>query len=90
MDEDRPPRCWPAAADRRPARARAWKPTERVNYIIGVAPGGRVDLYARGIRDALEIAKLVNSQTVLVENRSAPGAAGDAAAQEPMPATRTT
>jgi putative tricarboxylic transport membrane protein len=41
----------------------AWKPTERINYIVGVAPGGTVDLYARGIRDALDRLKLANGQT---------------------------
>ncbi|MBE0550303.1 MAG: tripartite tricarboxylate transporter substrate binding protein [Rubrivivax sp.] len=53
----------------------AWKPTERVNYIIGVAPGGTVDLYARGIKDSLEALKLVNGQTILVENKVGAGGA---------------
>ena len=26
-----------------------WKPSEMIRYVIGVAPGGSVDLYARGI-----------------------------------------
>jgi putative tricarboxylic transport membrane protein len=53
----------------------AWKPTERINYIIGVAPGGTVDLYARGIKDTLDTLKLVNGQTVLVENKVGAGGA---------------
>ena len=53
----------------------AWKPTERVNYVIGVAPGGTVDLYARGIKDALDALKLVNGQTILAENKVGAGGA---------------
>lgn len=53
----------------------AWQPTERVTYLIGVAPGGTVDLYARGIRDQLETLKLVNGQTVLPENKVGAGGA---------------
>ena len=52
-----------------------WKPIERVNYIIGVAPGGTVDLYARGIKDTLDTLKLVNGQTILVENKVGAGGA---------------
>ena len=52
-----------------------WKPTERINYVIGVAPGGTVDLYARGIRDALERLNLVNGQSVLAENKVGAGGA---------------
>lgn len=52
-----------------------WQPTERVTYLIGVAPGGTVDLYARGVRDQLEALKLVNGQTVLPENRVGAGGA---------------
>ena len=52
-----------------------WKPTERVTYLIGVAPGGTVDLYARGVRDSLESLKLVNGQTVLAENKVGAGGA---------------
>jgi tripartite-type tricarboxylate transporter receptor subunit TctC len=40
-----------------PARA-DWKPTERISYVIGVAPGGSVDLYARGIKDSLALQQL--------------------------------
>jgi len=59
-----------------PAQAQtAWKPTERINYIVGVAPGGTVDLYARGIKDTLDTLKLVNGQTVLVENKVGAGGA---------------
>ena len=53
----------------------AWKPTERINYIVGVAPGGTVDLYARAIKDGLERLKLVNGQTILVENKVGAGGA---------------
>jgi putative tricarboxylic transport membrane protein len=66
-----------AAAALAPAQAQtgAWQPTERVTYLIGVAPGGTVDLYARGIRDQLEALKLVNGQTVLPENKVGAGGA---------------
>ena len=37
-----------------------WKPTQNINYVIGVAAGGSVDLYARGIKSGLENLKLVN------------------------------
>lgn len=53
----------------------AWQPTERVTYLIGVAPGGTVDLYARSIKDQLEALKLVNGQTVLPENKVGAGGA---------------
>ncbi|MCU0929074.1 MAG: tripartite tricarboxylate transporter substrate binding protein [Burkholderiaceae bacterium] len=52
-----------------------WKPTERVTYLIGVAPGGTVDLYARGIKDSLETLKLTNGQAVLPENKVGAGGA---------------
>lgn len=52
-----------------------WKPAERITYIIGVAPGGTVDLYARGVKDRLEALELVNGQTVLPENRGGAGGA---------------
>lgn len=52
-----------------------WQPTERVTYLIGVAPGGTVDLYARGIKDQLEALKLVSGQTVLPENKVGAGGA---------------
>ncbi len=66
------------AAALAPAQAQAqnpWQPTERVTYLIGVAPGGTVDLYARGIKDQLEGLKLVNGQTVLPENKVGAGGA---------------
>ena len=53
----------------------AWNPSERVNYVIGVAPGGTVDLYARGIKDTLDTLKLANGQTILVENKVGAGGA---------------
>ena len=52
-----------------------WKPVERVTYVIGVAPGGTVDLYARGIRDTLESQKLLHGQSILAENRVGAGGA---------------
>jgi putative tricarboxylic transport membrane protein len=67
-----------AATALAPAHAQAqnpWQPTERVTYLIGVAPGGTVDLYARGIKDQLEGLKLVNGQTVLPENKVGAGGA---------------
>lgn len=58
------------------ARAQSdWKPTERINYVIGVAPGGTVDLYARGIKDRLDALKLANGQTILAENKVGAGGA---------------
>ena len=56
------------------AQASQWKPTQAISYNIGVAAGGSVDLYARGIKQVLESMNLLNGQTVLPENR--PGAAG--------------
>ena len=68
---------WPGMAA---AQAAGWQPTQTINYGIGVAAGGSVDLYARGIKHALETLKLVNGQTVLNENR--PGAGGLIALQQ--------
>ena len=62
------------------AQTAGWQPTQTINYGIGVAAGGSVDLYARGVKNALEALKLVNGQTVLNENR--PGAAGLLALQQ--------
>lgn len=62
---------WPASAQ----QSGAWQPTERVTYVIGVAPGGTVDLYARGIRDQLEGQRLVNGQAVVPENKVGAGGA---------------
>jgi len=53
----------------------AWKPTERINYIVGVAPGGTVDLYARAIKDALDRLKLTAGEPVIVENKVGAGGA---------------
>ena len=52
----------------------SWKPSEMIRYVIGVAPGGSVDLYARGIKAQLEKMQLLHGQTVLADNK--PGAAG--------------
>lgn len=52
-----------------------WKPTERITYVIGVAPGGTVDLYARGIKDTLDSLKLANGQTIVAENKVGAGGA---------------
>ncbi|MCL4182021.1 MAG: tripartite tricarboxylate transporter substrate binding protein [Burkholderiaceae bacterium] len=57
-----------------------WRPGERINYVIGVAPGGTVDLYARGIQKSLESLQLTNGQLVLAYNK--PGAGGAIAMQE--------
>lgn len=53
----------------------AWKPSERINYIIGVAPGGTVDLYARAIKDSLERLRLTSGEPVIVENKVGAGGA---------------
>jgi len=55
-------------------RAATWQPSGNITYNISVAPGGSVDLYARGIKQALEALNLVGGHTVLPMNR--PGAAG--------------
>lgn len=52
----------------------AWCPSQTIHYGIGVVAGGSVDLYARGIQQALEQLNLVHGQTVMADNR--PGAAG--------------
>lgn len=56
------------------AHANAWVPTGNITYNIGVAPGGSVDLYARGIKQALETLNLVGGFSVTPQNK--PGAAG--------------
>lgn len=73
---------WTAAAGLVPAgvRAQSWVPQDRITYVIGVAPGGTVDLYARGIKDRLESLKLTHGQSVLPENRV--GAGGTLALQQ--------
>lgn len=55
------------------AQAPAWKPTERVSYILGVTPGGSVDIYARGIQETLTQMNLLNGQTLLIDYK--PGGA---------------
>lgn len=55
--------------------AAAWKPVERIQYVIGVAPGGTVDLYARGIKDTLDSLRLTHGQAVLAENKVGAGGA---------------
>ena len=57
-----------------------WKPTQTINYVIGVAAGGSVDLYARGLKHALDTLKLANGQTIIADNK--PGAAGLIALQQ--------
>ena len=52
-----------------------WAPTERITYIVGVAPGGTVDLYARGIKNTLEQLKLTHNQVIVVENKVGAGGA---------------
>jgi tripartite-type tricarboxylate transporter receptor subunit TctC len=73
------------------AQSPAWQPTQAVNYLISVAPGGSVDLYARGIKNALESLQLVNGQTMCCRQQAGGcrphGLAGDAT--QPR-ATRTT
>lgn len=56
------------------AQAKGFVPTSAISYHIGVAAGGSVDLYARGIKQALESLNLVNGQPVVPQNK--PGAAG--------------
>lgn len=62
------------------ARDEGWRPSAMINYVIGVAPGGSVDLYARGIKQILERLQLVNGQSIVNENK--PGAAGLLALQQ--------
>lgn len=57
-----------------------WQPSQNLTYVIGVAAGGSVDLYARGIKAALESLNLVNGHTVLPDNK--PGAGGLLALQQ--------
>jgi putative tricarboxylic transport membrane protein len=62
------------------AQTPPWKPTQTITYGIGVAAGGSVDLYARGIKNALETLNLVNGQTIVTDNK--PGAGGLLALQQ--------
>lgn len=56
------------------AQANAWKPTDRITYVLGVTPGGSVDIYARGIQDAMVQMNLIHGQTMLIDYK--PGGAG--------------
>jgi putative tricarboxylic transport membrane protein len=56
------------------AQNSAWKPTDRITYVLGVTPGGSVDIYARGIQDALTQLNLIQGQTMLIDYK--PGGAG--------------
>ena len=72
-----------SAASLWPGLSRAqngWRPTQTINYVVGVAAGGSVDLYARGIKQALDTLKLANGQNVITDNK--PGAAGLLALQQ--------
>lgn len=51
-----------------------WRPSQQVTYTVGVAAGGSVDLYARGIKQTLDNLNLLGGQSMLVDNK--PGAAG--------------
>ena len=52
----------------------AWKPNERISYVLGVAPGGSVDIYARGVQDTLQQLNLLNGQSMIIDYK--PGGAG--------------
>lgn len=56
------------------AQSPGWKPGDRVNYILGVTPGGSVDIYARGVQEALTQMNLLNGQTMIIDYK--PGGAG--------------
>lgn len=56
------------------AHAAGWVPSGNITYNIGVAPGGSVDLYARGIKQGLETLNLLGGFSVTPQNK--PGAAG--------------
>lgn len=57
-----------------------WQPSQTLSYVIGVAAGGSVDLYARGIKHALESLQLIGGQTITPDNK--PGAGGLLALQQ--------
>ena len=63
-----------SSAHAQPKENGGWLPTQNLTYVIGVAAGGSVDLYARGIKAALESLNLINGHTVLPDNK--PGAGG--------------
>lgn len=56
------------------AQSSSWKPTDRITYVLGVTPGGSVDIYARGIQDALTQLNLIQGKTILIDYK--PGGAG--------------
>ena len=56
------------------AQSSSWKPTDRITYVLGVTPGGSVDIYARGIQDALPQLNLIQGKTMLIDYK--PGGAG--------------
>lgn len=56
------------------AQKSSWYPSQSMTYTVGVAAGGSVDLYARGIRQILDNLNLLHGQTMMVDNK--PGAAG--------------
>ncbi|ALK92347.1 MAG: tripartite tricarboxylate transporter substrate binding protein [Pseudomonadota bacterium] len=56
------------------AQSSSWKPTDRITYVLGVTPGGSVDIYARGIQDALTQLNLIQGKTMLIDYK--PGGAG--------------
>ena len=51
-----------------------FKPADRITYILGVAPGGSVDIYARGVQDTLQQLNLLNGQSMVIDYK--PGGAG--------------
>jgi putative tricarboxylic transport membrane protein len=56
------------------AQTSTWHPSQNITYTVGVAAGGSVDLYARGIKQVLDNLNLLHGQTMVVDNK--PGAAG--------------
>jgi len=52
----------------------AWKPGGRITYILGVSPGGSVDIYARGVLENLMQMNLLNGQPMVIDYK--PGGAG--------------
>lgn len=56
------------------AQPSGWKPGDRVNYILGVSPGGSVDIYARGVQEALTQMNLLNGQAMVIDYK--PGGVG--------------
>jgi len=56
------------------AQSAGWKPGDRVTYILGVSPGGSVDIYARGVQETLTQMGLLNGQSMVIDYK--PGGAG--------------